>query len=148
MAFVSIPAVRKYCEWLTVDGAVVRLPTKDEWQQAAKRKEGGDYWEAPGSGLERWKKDVWYLMEGVDGPDSVKGQNSGEPHQRVMSRFGLVAMYANVAELADSEKDGKAQVIMGGSWRSEPGASLSPLSEEVGFRVVLDPHEKSGKAKE
>lgn len=164
-AYLDFPAVNisyesalAYCEWLTkrfnrIDTTriiKVRLPTKEEWEFAAKGNLGGLYpwrgdlpWANKGenkgemlANFKRGKGDYMGVAGNLnDGADITAKVRSYPPND-----FGLYDMAGNVEEMIIEEG-----VTKGGSWRDRfddleilNEQFMNGPSPEVGFRWVLE----------
>ncbi|RMG15218.1 MAG: hypothetical protein D6731_08795, partial [Planctomycetota bacterium] len=148
-AGVTFLAAEAFCAWKSKQlGVKVRLPTEEEWVQAAtggrpQKYPWGDRWE---EGLAVYKRDFPLPVRGP-ATEALGGE----------SPLGLYHMAGNVAEwtqdvwVDDAGRDPTARVVKGGSFRSfDPQRELAVDAREkmgtnvrkqnwVGLRIVVDP---------
>lgn len=155
----------EFCLWLTViltenyrknhesdiDSVFVRLPTKQEWIDAAKG--GNDYYEYPWKGHDvrmtegKWQGDMRanfvrgkgdYM--GIAGSLNDNADVTAPVRSYWPNDYGLYNCAGNVAEMVSDD-----DVAMGGSWRSS-GFDIKVTSEiraaepssEIGFRYIVE----------
>lgn len=142
----------KFCEKLTERERMLgriskeqkyRLPTSEEWEHACRAGTTTDYY--TGDSEEDLARAGWY-HENLGGRTHPVGQK--EPNA-----FGLYDMHGNVWEWTSTEGKGwtvPKLLIRGGCWCSSAGycessvrddSSPDTRTDELGFRVVLDPAE-------
>lgn len=125
-----------YCAWRSsaLDGEVVRLPTKSEWERAARGVDGRPF--------------PW----GFDPKDPVQRLRAGgvldvRSHPDLRSPTGLFHTASSVAEWTLTKTGGVRRVVMGRTWdvhtdRIHLGFGLGELparrSEFIGFRVLRE----------
>lgn len=138
VTFVSLDDAQAYCRWLCeATGLVLRLPTADEWQKAAR---GGDARAWPWG--DRWDDLACGSLSACDpaGPPPEVGAFA-----RDRSPFGMEDGAGGVWEWTGSDDGGNRTISVGGSWISEPDAcrcavrrALRPETRLafLGFRVV------------
>jgi len=101
IVFVSFDDASEYCKW---QGK--RLPTKEEWEKAARGTDGRIYtW---GNEFDSSKTNT--SLSGIVGTTKIGAYENGK------SPYGLYAMAGNVWEWTNSDYDEKRKVVKGGSW--------------------------------
>ncbi|MFN3742401.1 MAG: NACHT domain-containing protein [Anaerolineales bacterium] len=141
-----------YCRWLTTQiislppGYVVRLPTEEEWERAARGTEG---WEYPwGSEFQRTAANTW-----ESAPQSSSGLGGTTPvctYPQGISPVGAWDMSGNVWEWLNAwyDEEHRYRVVRGGSWIGYQWFARAsfcnwsiPLTfnDDLGFRPVIAP---------
>lgn len=141
-----------YCRWLTTQiisippGYVVRLPTEEEWERAARGTEG---WEYPwGSEFQRTAANTW-----ESAPESSSGLGGTTPvctYPQGISPVGAWDMSGNVWEWINAwyDEEHRYRVVRGGSWIGYQWFARAsfcnwsiPLTfnDDLGFRPVIAP---------
>ncbi|RME87386.1 MAG: NACHT domain-containing protein, partial [Anaerolineae bacterium] len=141
-----------YCRWLTSriveipEGYVVRLPTGDEWERAARGVEGFEYpW---GEGFRKEAANTW--ESDPDSSSGVGGTTAVCTFPQGVSPVGAWDMSGNVWEWSATwyDEDRRYRVVRGGSWigyqwfarASFVNWSLPLMfNDDLGFRVVIAP---------
>nr|BAL53191.1 signal transduction protein [uncultured Chloroflexota bacterium] len=141
-----------YCRWLTTQiisippGYVVRLPTEEEWERAARGTEG---WEYPwGEEFQRTAANTW-----ESAPESSSGLGGTTPvctYPQGVSPVGAWDMSGNVWEWINAwyDEEHRYRVVRGGSWIGYQWFARTsfcnwsiPLTfnDDLGFRPVIAP---------
>lgn len=128
-----------YCRWRSqVEGRVVRLPTADEWEKAARGTDGRLY---PWGNI--FDYDKCHTAESAD--EEMTAPVTRYAH--VESPYGVRDLIGNAAEWT-STRDGDYAVVMGGSWRMScevyglpvlrRKANIHLTRDDIGFRCVRE----------
>ncbi len=128
----------------------MRLPTKEEWEKAARANSGYEFsW---GNDFDSTKVNFKNSGDIYDNNTTPIGYYNGENHtSESYSPYGIYDMTGNVWEWTESWKDqSPGKVLKGGSWRSKSktdlytwfespyGYSPNNSSHDIGFRCVND----------
>ena len=126
-----------FCKWASkIAGEEIRLPTEEEWEKAARGKDGRKYpWG------ENWK-DGQYCNSTEAG---IKGTTPVGQYPKGVSPYGVWDMSGNVWEWTASEGIWGTCVLRGGSWYNNggsvraairSGASPDNAHYSIGFRCA------------
>lgn len=145
----------KYCAWLSKqDGVEYRLPTEEEWENAARGKESNFYpW---GNTVDKTFSYAYVSDKKAKNPRSI---NDAPNNTTDISSYGIFAMMGNVREWTDSymkaypnsdypikEGDKVCKIVRGGSYyysykvaRNTARSWEEPSSKlmDVGFRLAI-----------
>jgi len=141
---VNIQDAAVFCRWLTVKlGYEVRLPTEEEWEKAARGKDG-----------------LPYPYGGTFDPQRGGTSETGIGHLSAVGLFpdgaspcGALDMSGNCLEWTATAYDGESSVVRGGAWNRDRYAARTfnrdhlPPRERVadcGFRLVRPGKSKKG----
>jgi formylglycine-generating enzyme required for sulfatase activity len=148
---VSYYDVQMFIQWLNIKtGKKYRLPTKLEWEYAAR---GGDMSKGyKYSGSNNIYDVAWRGCGGASWTGECVGSNSGDRTHPVGTKkaneLGIHDMSGNVEEWTGTESGWRSRVHSGGSWRgtardclvhSTSGQSENSRNNNLGFRLALDP---------
>ena len=124
-----------YCQWLTrelwkggvLEGEVVRLPTEEEWERAARGTDGREYpW---GEGFDVARANLKIGQWPADGTTAVMTYSGG------VSPDGVWDCSGNVWEWTSSwYREGETRVLRGGSW-----AFVDERSARCAYRLSIPP---------
>lgn len=141
-----------YCRWLTTQiisippGYVVRLPTEEEWERAARGTEG---WEYPwGNDFQRQAANTWEAAPNTS--SGLGGTTAVCTYPQGVSPVGAWDMSGNVWEWINAwyDEDRRYRVVRGGSWIGYQWFARTsfcnwsiPLTfnDDLGFRPVIAP---------